>query len=166
MTTSRSNPASRVPGQDGASGDAADGDDLRPRFRVPSADGELLPVMRLLDERLLVAEPEPPMRNASGWPVEVRTREPTGMHALSAAGANDEEKGDRLPPPELCALAPHNQYSMALTIERYAAFYKQRRLKDGTSVKVPTRLPATFVNHYLNYDPRNGSCKPQNCITE
>ena len=125
--------------------------DGRPRFEVPGAADELLPVMRLLDEALLaVDEPEPPMRSLSGWPIEVRTRAPAGMHALSAAGANDEEEeSDRLSPPELVALAPLNQYSLALTIERYVAFYKRVELKDGRTADDPKRLPDPFVKHYL-----------------
>lgn len=126
--------------------------DGRPRFEVPGAADELLPVMRLLDEALLaVDEPEPPMRSLSGWPIEVRTRAPAGMPALSAAGANDEEEeeSDRLSPPELVALAPLNQYSLALTIERYVAFYKRVELKDGRAADDPKRLPDPFVKHYL-----------------
>ena len=71
-----------------------DGDktiDRRPRVELPDFDGELLPVMRLLDEQLLTSESEPPMRSPKGWPVEVRVSEPAGMHELTAAGGNDDE---------------------------------------------------------------------------
>jgi hypothetical protein len=135
----------RQPEPDDGPDDEEPAEDSRPRSQVPSKDGEILPVMRLHDQRLTVDEPEPPMRNLSGWPVEVRTREPAGMHALTAAGANDEEeKSDRLPPPALNMLVTHDSYSMAVTIERYAAFYKKQRL--------PTRLPDVFVAHYLRYE--------------
>src|SRR5271157_2939531 len=112
--------------------------DGRPRFEVPDATGPLAPVMRLLDEQLLTDEPEPPMRRSiDGWPVEVRASEPMGMHELTAAGANGEEQeNDRLPPPRFHALVPHNQYTMALEIERY--------------VDVPKRLPAPFITPYLH----------------
>jgi hypothetical protein len=129
---------------------AADG---RPGFQVPDPDAELIPVMRLLDERLLTDEPEPPMRTVEGWPVEVRVREPVGMHELMAAGANDEE-GDsgRLPAPKIHVLARHNACTMALLIERYIYFFKQLVLKDGTVIEIPKRLPSTFVTHYLDFD--------------
>jgi hypothetical protein len=134
--------------------EAADGDDRRPRFEVPSKEGELLPIMRLLDQSLIADEAEPPMRSPTGWPVEVRASEPAGVHELTAAGANaDEEESDRLPPPKLYTLAPHNQYSMALMIERYVGFVKRVRSKDGdATVDIPKRLPAGFVTHYLHHD--------------
>ena len=117
------------------------------------SDGELLPVMRLLDERLSTDEAEPPMRSATGWPVEVRASEPAGLHELTASGANaDEQQADRLPPPKLHTITRRTQCSMALTIERYVCFVKRVQTKDGTTLEIPKRLPALFVNHYLNYD--------------
>ena len=41
---------------------------------------------------------------------------------------------------------------MALTIERYVCFVKRVQTKDGATLEIPKRLPALFVNHYLNYD--------------
>ena len=58
--------------------------------KPPDPNGELMPVMRLLDDCLLTNEIEPPMRSPSGWPVEVRAHEPLGMHELVSAGANDD----------------------------------------------------------------------------
>ena len=124
----------------------------RPQVEVPDKDGELLPVMRLLDERLSTDEAEPPMRSVTGWPVEVRASEPMGMHELTASGANDaEEDADRLPAPKLYTLAPHTQYSLALMIERYVGFVK-RIHKNGKTTEIPKRLPGVFVTHYLNND--------------
>jgi len=131
----------------------------RPRFPVPGRDDELLPVMRVLDNGLNVDEPEPPMRSPKGWPVEVRVSEPAGMHELTALGANGaEEETGRLPPPQLYTLAAHNQYTLALTIERYVAFFKRVKTKSGATVEVPRRLPASFVTHYLHYE---GSILPR-----
>ncbi len=125
--------------------------DARPRFELPDQSGELIPVMRLLDEQLLTDESEPPMRSPKDWPVEVRISEPAGMHELTASGANGDEEAERLPAPKLYALAAHNQYSLALMIERYVGFYKRVKVKDMT-IEVPKRLPAGFVTHYLHYE--------------
>ncbi len=134
-------------------------EDRRPRFEVPDAKGELTPVMRLLDEQLLTDEDEPPMRSADGWPVEVRVCEPIRMHELTASSANNEE-GDnsRLPAPKLHTLVRHTQCSMALTIERYVAFFKRTRRKDTEVVEVPKRLPGPYVTHYLDYSKSRLPC--------
>jgi hypothetical protein len=128
--------------------------DRRPYFELPDRESELIPVMQLLDERLLSDESEPPMRSVLGWPMEVRVAEPLGMHELVSSGANHEgdDASSRLPPPKILSLAPHTQCSMALMLERYVAFF--RRVvpkKGGAPVEVSKRLPATFVNHYLSF---------------
>jgi hypothetical protein len=127
--------------------------DRRPRFKAPDPNGELIPVMWLLDDCLLTGEIEPPMRSPSGWPVEVRAHEPLGMHELVSAGANDEEgeTDSRLPPPKILTLAPHTSCSMALAIERHIAFYQRITKRGSDPIEVPRRLPTIFVNHYLNF---------------
>jgi hypothetical protein len=132
----------------------------RPRFPVPGAGDELIPVMELLDGAMLTDESEPPMRSADGWPVEIRAHAPVGMHELTAAGANAEDADvTPLPPPQMLTLMRHTVYSMALLIERYVAFYKEmRRKKDGKATSAPARLPATFVSHFLHFD---ASCMPR-----
>jgi Bifunctional DNA primase/polymerase, N-terminal len=132
--------------------DQAEAAKRRPQAEVPLPDGELLPVMRLLDQHLTTEEAEPPMRSLTGWPVEVRASEPVGMHELTAAGANAEEEPDaRLPPPRIYTLAPHTQCSMALAIENYVGFVKRSRGKNGEVTEDPKRLPGVFVTHYMQY---------------
>ncbi len=69
-------------------------DDGRARLRVPTRDAERLPVMRLLDDILSRAEPEPMMRDLGGWPTEVRCREPMGLHVLTADAAQRQRFSD------------------------------------------------------------------------
>jgi hypothetical protein len=127
--------------------------DRRPHFKAPDPNGELIPVMRLLDDCLLTDEIEPPMRSPDGWPVDTRVAEPLGMHELVSAGANSEEDNasSRLPPPKILTLAPHTSCSMALMIERYVAFYRRITKKGADPIEIPRRLPTIFVNHYLNF---------------
>ena len=122
-----------------------------PRFRARTS--ALLRHAPLLDS-------EPPRRRARSrrcaphrdGRVEVRVTEPAGMHTLSAEGANAEEgEGDRLPPPELVTLAPLDQCGLALMIEGYVTFYRRAKLKDGSAVEIPKRLPDAFVAHYLKH---------------
>ena len=65
----------------------------KPRLPRPAPDAEAKPVMEAWDDILVHADvPEPPMRNVEGWPVTVHEREIAGLHELTAAGANDEER--------------------------------------------------------------------------
>jgi len=82
---------------------AATRTDRRLQLYAPAPDAERLPVLDALDEVLCaVDEPEPPMRNLDGLPIQVRTRPPMMLHELSPAGANQNEAPTtRLPPPEL-----------------------------------------------------------------
>ena len=133
-------------------GDAADCPGrVRKACLVPRPDAEFTPVMRLLDEALVVDELEPPMRNLDGVPTEVRIRELSGLHMVTGDGANDEEdETSRLPPPAAPIFAPHDEQSLALLIERYIEFYKVVKT-GGQSCKIKTRLPKAFVSQYLGY---------------
>jgi hypothetical protein len=123
--------------------------DGRKRLPVPRADDELTPVMSLLDRELASEEPEPPMRNVSGWPVQVRLCEPLGLHELTPGSANDEEdETSRLPPPKTYVLARHDSCSMAILIERYIEFFK----RDAKGRQVTKRLPGIFVKNYLAFN--------------
>lgn len=119
-------------------------DGKRPRFPVPRPDDELTPVMRLLDQQLLLAdEPEPPMPTVEGWPVEVRIREPISTHELTAAGANGEEEIDacHLPAPNIHVLARHNACSMALLVEKHVSFLRSLPTRTNARLKFRRGLP-------------------------
>jgi hypothetical protein len=121
--------------------------DNRVCMPAPPPDGERLPVLCMLDEVLSkVRDPEPPMRDLDGRPVEVRGRVPLMLHQLTALGANEEEDDTRLPPPELPLVTRHDRYSLAHLIERYVEFVTEA---EGDPRCVA--LPPVFVEHYAAY---------------
>src|SRR3954470_4832590 len=62
---------------------AATRKDTRIELLAPESDAERTPVLRSLDEVLCaVQDPEPPMRDIQGWPVEIRCRAPLMLHEL------------------------------------------------------------------------------------
>ncbi len=63
--------------------------DKRLGYPLPPSDGERGPIIRIVDETLAADQSaEPPMRDAAGNIVEVRTIEPWGLHRLTATGSN------------------------------------------------------------------------------
>src|SRR5262249_52625012 len=85
----------------------------RPRHPVPHENAEALPVMRLADAMLSTDAAAPPMRDFEGQMVEIRMREPTGLHLLTAtmvnAGAGDSKP---LPPPPAPLLTLHDKATL------------------------------------------------------
>ena len=62
---------------------------------------------------------EPPMRDAEGWVVQVRTRRILSLHALTTHGANHEDtNATRLPAPEQPLLYRLDEPALAELIER------------------------------------------------
>jgi hypothetical protein len=127
---------------------AAERTDPRPRRPAPSVEDERLPVLTDLDAILCqVPDPEPPMRDVAGQPIEIQVRRPLGLHALTEAGGDDEEPEEkRLPPPELPLLTAHDDISLAHMIERYVEY----AICTDTTERV-VALPGLFVNHYRGY---------------
>lgn len=121
----------------------------RLQLAAPLPDAERLPVLHALDEVLsAVAEPEPPMRNLEGHPVEVRSRPPLMLHELTSGGSNQAEpEQTRLPPPALPLLTRHDRYSFAHTVEQHIEFFQESGDKAGR----PIALPPVFVDHYMAY---------------
>lgn len=126
------------------------------RVRLPAlpADTEINPVMETWDE-ILANTPaareegqefaEPPMRDAEGWPIEIRSRDPPGLHTLSSAGANaEEDEKSRLQAPEQFLLSKHDKLSLEREVGHYITFVD--RTFDGERYVAP---PAKFVLHYL-----------------
>jgi hypothetical protein len=131
-----------------------DGDPQSGRIRhlAPARDDERGPVMQLLDAALLTDEPEPPMRDLDGHPVEVVLREPMGLHALTADAANDDEaETSRVPPPPILMIVRHDVHSLGLLVEKYVEFQKVEKLRGGKSSQKAVALNEAFIKAYLAY---------------
>ena len=125
--------------------------DRRVRLVVPHPDSEKTPVALAIDEVFLaVSEPEPPMRNMEGMPVEVRERVPMMLHALTSESANLNEPNGmtRLPAPAMPLLSVHDEISYAYVIERHIEYVSQPR--NGVPGK-PVALPSPFIKSYMGY---------------
>ncbi len=93
---------------------------------LPPPDGARTPVITVVDEAL-ESDPseEPPMRDATGNIIEVRTIAPWGLHLLTATGSNEVEtpEGDQVlpapPEPVIVRLTP---VGVGVLIERYVRF--------------------------------------------
>jgi len=124
-------------------------DDRRKRLPVPAPDAERLPVLEALDDILCaVDDPEPPMRDLEGRPVEVRSRPPMMLHELTSGGSNQAEpEKARLPAPAMPLLTPHDRYSLAHQIEQHIEFVSE----SGDDGPRSVALPPTFVDHFMAY---------------
>ena len=126
-------------------------DDKRRRLPVPAPDAERLPVLEALDEILCaVDDPEPPMRDLEGRPVEVRSRPPMMLYELTSGGSNKTEpEKARLPAPAMPLLTLHDRYSLAHLIEQHIEFVSEGESKDKGPRSVA--LPPIFVDHFSAY---------------
>jgi hypothetical protein len=118
-----------------------------------AADAPLTPVMKFLDEHLTTDEPEPPMRNINGVPVEVRERSPSiDFHELNSEGENEAglENKAQLPAPPIPLISEHDATSLAIMVERYLDYY----VETANSVR-DVAPPAGFLNHYAAYRDSN-----------
>lgn len=122
--------------------------DRRPRLPAPEPDEERLPILRSIDEILVACnDPEPPMRDLDGHPVQIQDRASSTLHELTAAGANgQEEGGTRLPSPTFPLITPHDRYTLGHEIERHIEFFSETAKGD-----VSVALPQVFVDHYAPY---------------
>jgi hypothetical protein len=100
--------------------------DTRLTRLLPFPDGELRPVIELVDEVLAAdTSEEPPTRDANGAFVEVRTVEPWGLHTLTATGANadvSDNPEDILPAPPEPMLVQLSKVEVSLLVERYVRY--------------------------------------------
>jgi len=124
-------------------------DDRRKRLPVPAPDAERLPILEALDDLLCaVDDPEPPMRDLEGRPVEIRSRLPMMLHELTSGGSNKTEpEKARLPAPAMPLLTPHDRYSLAHQIEQHIEFVSE----GGDDGPRSVALPPTFVDHFMAY---------------
>jgi hypothetical protein len=91
--------------------------------------------------------PEPPMRDAEGCPVAIQCRETSGLHELTAQGANaGEEEETRLPSPNNFLLTKHDKFTLEIEIGDYITFV-QETLNGERDVAPPDK----FLTHYLKY---------------
>jgi hypothetical protein len=125
----------------------ADGRMILPR---PEPDGELTPIVRLLDERLAAdRQEEPPMRDASGDLVEVRVREPWALHLLTSDGSNDA--ADDVEPiqapaePGLVQLTP---VGVEMLLERYVRWIVSKKNTSYFGA-----LPRPFIDGLMQLAP-------------
>ena len=118
---------------------------------LPPPDGELTPIVKLVDETL-AADPteEPPMRNAEGSIVEVCVQEPWGLHLLMATGSNAEplpEGHKALPPPREPGLVALTPVQVTMLIEKQIRFVKP---PTKNSPGYPARLQRAYVDAVMS----------------
>lgn len=119
---------------------------------LPPPDGALTKVVEFVDETLTADKSEePPMRDASAAIVEVRVREPWGLHQFVATGANAEPLPDgqqALPAPPEPTLTPLSATEVTLLVERYIRFET-----EGTAKTPPHegRLQRPFIEALMQF---------------
>jgi hypothetical protein len=119
---------------------------------LPPSDGALTKVVEFVDETLTADKSEePPMRDALGAIVEVRVREPWGLHQFVATGANAEpmpEGQQALPAPPEPMLTPLSATEVTLLVERHIRFET-----EGTAQKPPHegRLQRPFIDALMQF---------------
>ncbi len=112
--------------------------DKRLGYPLPPGNGERGPIIRIVDETLAADQSaEPPMRDAAGSIVEVRTIEPWGLHRLTATGSNADaavpKEGDAgdagddfgLPAPAEPTIVRLSAVEVELLIEQHIRFETQ-----------------------------------------
>jgi hypothetical protein len=121
--------------------------DPRPQIRAPLADAPWLPEMQVLnDVRGKSTDIEPPMRDVSGYIVQVRIRRVPKMHLLTVRGSNQcDSEETRLPAPEQPLLIRLDEIGVAELIEHHIEYV------DAETSR-PVHLGAPFVKHFLRRD--------------
>ena len=118
---------------------------------LPPSDGARTPVIKVVDEAL-AGDPseEPPMRDATGNIIEVRTIAPWGLHLLTATGsnANTTADGDQVPPaPPEPVIVRLTAVGVGVLIERYVRFET-----EGTQTSPPyeAALQRPFIDALMD----------------
>jgi hypothetical protein len=119
---------------------------VRPR---PEPDGELLPIVSLLDDVLSNDKSEePPMRNASGGLVRVEEKEPWALHLLTPDGANAAgEEADTMNAPAEPVLVELTTTGVELALEKYVRWVAYS--KNGGAYFAS--LPTPFIKALVEY---------------
>jgi hypothetical protein len=123
----------------------ADGRIVRAR---PEPDGELTPIVSLLDEVLTNdGSEEPPMRNASGALVRVEEKEPWALHQLTSDSANPVgQEAVLLKPPREPVLVRLTATGVELLLEKYF-----RWIVWTESGNYFAALPIAFIKALMEY---------------
>ena len=124
----------------------ADGRIVLPR---PEPDGELSPIVSLLDGVLSDDKSEePPMRNASGRLVRVEEKEPWASHLLTSDGANaTTEEADSMKAPTEPVLAELTATGVELLLENYVRWVAHKKNVG----RYFATLPPPFVGALMEY---------------
>lgn len=117
----------------------------RVSLQAPYVTDPLTRVMLLWDKHLLTDEPEPPMRDVNGNPVEVRERSPISFFELASESGGDAA---RLPAPAMPLISTHDETSLTLVLERHIDFYVEN---EKTGIARAASPPMKFVKHYAAY---------------
>jgi hypothetical protein len=116
--------------------------DNRPRRERPPNEGALLAEVKFLDEHLSrVSSGQPPMRNADGKLVAVKTRSPFNMHILGEA----ESTREVTPTPLISAL---NHTEIEMLIEEHIRYQKITK----TAI-FDASLPVPFIRGLDDFRP-------------
>ena len=123
---------------------------------LPPSDGARTPVIEIVDEAL-ASDPseEPPMRDATGNIIEVRTIAPWGLHLLTATGSNADaspEGDELLPAPPEPVIVRLTAVGVGVLIERYVRF----ETEWNTQVATLRSCPATPVHRRTDGHERRG----------
>jgi hypothetical protein len=132
--------------------------DGRRQYPAPANDGEKLPVMIQIDEALASSdETFPPMRNLDDAPITITKRAPLGLHELTSESANADEGDERNAAAASLSVTPHDTYSLALEIERYACFCRTNDEGKSRSVALPKEFVVTYMAYRESTLPRIGA---------
>jgi hypothetical protein len=115
----------------------ADGRIVRPR---PEPDGELSPIVSLLDGVLSNDKSEePPMRNASGGLVRVEQKEPWALHLLTPDGANaTAEEANSMKAPAEPVLVELTATGVELLLENHVRWVAYNKYGERYFATLPT----------------------------
>lgn len=131
----------------------ADALDSRIRQELPPTDGELTPVVKLIDRVLSEDKTDnPPMRRPDGSLVEIRVQSPSDMHLLTAGTANADEDVERVEAPPEPLMVSMSETAVTVMIERFIVWEKMD--KEGNYLH--DARPATpFIKAFAEYKETN-----------
>ena len=125
--------------------------DCRLTQPLPPSNGARTPVINVVDEALASdSSEEPPIRDATGNIVEVRTVAPWGLHLLTATGSNADPAlngKQMLPAPAEPVIARLTPVGAGMLIERYVRF---ETAGTGRSPPYEAALQRPFIDALMD----------------